>query len=142
MTEAEWLACENTKPMLEYLDGKASNRKLCLFAAWCCRAIWSHMKKSSRRSVEVTERFLEGRASETVLEAAIAKATAAFEETSENTIEHHITFAASLGGMEEQFRCLAFGTFPPVRANGVVPTAERCSAQRPVAHPSGIRAEE
>jgi hypothetical protein len=47
-----------------------------------------------------------------------------------------------LGGMEEQFRCLAFGTFPPVRANGVVPTAERCSAQRPVAHPSGIRAEE
>jgi hypothetical protein len=96
MTEAEWLACVDTKPILEYLDEKGSNRKLCLFASWCCRTIWCHMKKSSRRSVEVAERFFEGRARETVLKAAIAKATAAFEETSENTIEHSITLAASL----------------------------------------------
>jgi hypothetical protein len=46
--------------------------------------------------VEVTERFFERRARETVLKAAIAKATAAFETTKENTIEHYITLAASL----------------------------------------------
>ena len=31
MTEQEWLACEKPTPMLEFLHGKASNRKLRLF---------------------------------------------------------------------------------------------------------------
>ncbi len=96
MTEAEWLVCEESKPMLELVHDRASQRKLCLFAAWCCRCIWRHMRKRSRRSVEVTERFFEGRTRQTVLDVAIAESTAAFEETPENTIEHLITLAASL----------------------------------------------
>jgi len=39
MTEAEWLACNDPEPMLAFLQGKARNRKLRLFAAACCRLV-------------------------------------------------------------------------------------------------------
>jgi hypothetical protein len=37
MAEAEWRACTDPKPMLEFLRGKASERKLRLFVVACCR---------------------------------------------------------------------------------------------------------
>ena len=38
MTEAEWLACNDPTPMLEFLRDKASERKLRLFFCACCRS--------------------------------------------------------------------------------------------------------
>src|SRR5262249_5018940 len=39
VTESEWLASQHPEPMLEFLRGRASDRKLRLFALACCYAI-------------------------------------------------------------------------------------------------------
>ncbi len=58
MTEAEWLNCGYSYDMLDQLAGKASDRKLRLFASACCRALWHFIVDSNcRNAVEMSERF-------------------------------------------------------------------------------------
>ena len=65
MTEAEWLACADPTPMLEFLRGKASDRKLRLFACACVRRIWRLLCAGEcRNAVEGTELYADGRLSE------------------------------------------------------------------------------
>ncbi len=63
MTEAEWLAIEDPTPLLKFLRGEVSNRKLRLFAVGCCRRLWHLMlSERSRTAIEVAERFADGQA--------------------------------------------------------------------------------
>jgi hypothetical protein len=80
MTEAEWLGCTEPHKMLEYLGGGASERKLRLFAAACCRRLWRYPLEtgdehkawaaSVRDAVGLGERHADGQATPEELDAA------------------------------------------------------------------------
>jgi hypothetical protein len=64
MTEAEWLACTDPRPMLQYLRGKASGRKMRLFLVACVRLVWEQLSDPAmRKTVETAERYADGLAS-------------------------------------------------------------------------------
>src|SRR3954471_12612292 len=51
--------------MLEFLRGKASDRKLRLFAAACCRRVWGRLSnKYSCKALVVAERYADAEVSE------------------------------------------------------------------------------
>jgi hypothetical protein len=63
MTESQWLACSNPEPMLEFLRGKVSDRKLRLFTCACCRRIWDLIDvPDCHKAIEVGELYVEGKA--------------------------------------------------------------------------------
>jgi hypothetical protein len=64
MTEAEWLASADPKPMLEFL-GEASDRKLRLFGAWCCAYhLGGYLTPPEQTVLKAYERRLDGQLSD------------------------------------------------------------------------------
>jgi hypothetical protein len=62
MTEAEWLACEDPERMLLFLQRKASNRKLRLFAITSFRQVPELCGQEWTWAVQVAEQHADGRA--------------------------------------------------------------------------------
>jgi YD repeat-containing protein len=60
MTEADWLACTDPKPMLEFLANKISERKRRLFGCACCRRRWADLNELTRPLIEAGERHADG----------------------------------------------------------------------------------
>ena len=76
----EWLECTDPVPMLQCLRGRASERKLLLFACACCRRVWDLLSdRRSRQAVELAERFADGDVPPEALEAAVRAARQAYE---------------------------------------------------------------
>jgi hypothetical protein len=61
MNEAEWLVCTDPWKMLEFLERRASRRKLQLLAAACCRRAWSlSTDPRHREAIDMAERAADG----------------------------------------------------------------------------------
>jgi hypothetical protein len=64
MDEEQWVSCTDPIPILEFLRGRASDRKLRLFAVACCRRVWHLFEDGrTRGAVEMAERYADGLAS-------------------------------------------------------------------------------
>ncbi len=73
MTEAEWLAATDPRPMLQFLEaaGRLTGRKARLYGVACCRRVWDRLTHEGHRpAVEAAERFADGLAGEDELGAA------------------------------------------------------------------------
>jgi hypothetical protein len=97
MTETEWLACADPKSMLKFLRGKASDRKLRLFAVGYCRSIWPSLKSiRSRRAVETSELYADGRTDRKSMRAAGNAAMAATRDAhASRSLAEWMTIAAA-----------------------------------------------
>lgn len=61
MTETEWRTCDDPDRMLAFLQDRASDRKLRLFAVACCRRVWDRLPAlCCRDAVVAAERFADG----------------------------------------------------------------------------------
>jgi hypothetical protein len=62
MTEEEWLAATDPAPMLDFLQGKASDRKLRLFACACSLRMGDSLGQDARSLIAFAEEYADGRA--------------------------------------------------------------------------------
>jgi hypothetical protein len=116
MTEADWLAGTDPAALLAWVSGRASERKLRLFACACCRALGPHLTGAlGIQAVEVAEAFADGHA------AAWELGRAHWRSTSPVSAAAALPDAARAA---EQASRLALARLAGVRAAGKAATAE------------------
>ena len=81
MNETEWRTCTIPWAMLCFLEPRASDRKLQLFAAACCRRAWALAADPCQRElVEGAERFADGLQSQDELDGLAISQTRSLHE--------------------------------------------------------------
>jgi len=100
MTEAEWLACEDPTPMLEFLQGQVSERKLRLFAVACSRRIWKLLANEPRQWIEVAEQYADGLVTQKELNNAATVAKQAVGGRSANLAANADAFSATYAAVD------------------------------------------
>jgi hypothetical protein len=79
VTEQEWMTCNDPGPMLDFLQGKATDRKMRLFAVACCRRVWYLLSdERSRSAVHAAEHYADGLTTPAELTAAQRQAMLAY----------------------------------------------------------------
>lgn len=104
MTEQEWFDCTELQTMLEWLKGRAGNRKMRLFGCACCRRAWHLLTDDrSRAAVEACEAFADGRIDQAALRRAHQAAHDAVEANVETWLDENLTpFDAVRTNAEEE----------------------------------------
>jgi hypothetical protein len=130
MTEAEWLNGTDPAAMLEYLRGKASDRKMRLFACACVRPVWHLLEdERNRKAVEAAEGYADRQITADELKAAYEAAWDAAWNAAP-AVARHAVFAA--------FREAAFAAFRGVAWARNALLARAWEGERAVAgHASG-----
>jgi hypothetical protein len=91
MTEQEWLEELDDVQMLHYLKGKASDRKLRLYAVACCRVLlWPVLNGPCRAAVEAAERHAEGLAGVAEMAAAGRRADESWDDREGVVIDQEV----------------------------------------------------
>jgi hypothetical protein len=134
MTEAEWLAAIDPTLMLEFMRGKASDRKLRLFACAWGFDVWKRMlDERSRKAILTAELFADGLVDSISLRVAFDGATAATKaltwasqvavtasyegydmDRAISQIEHELGGTKRVQSTCERLRCLFGNPFRPV----------------------------
>jgi hypothetical protein len=95
MTESEWQACTDPLPMLEFVKGRVSDRKLRLFAVACCRQGWRRLTDPYLRlAVETAEQYADNEAGQEEL----SKTRAAAWSVGQTRQEHAMAAARAAVG--------------------------------------------
>jgi hypothetical protein len=117
VTEAEWLTCSDPQPMLDFLRGKASNRKLWLFACGCCRRHPPLLADARcRAALEVGERYADGEASPDELAEASEEAFCRRADLSGAGVSEAIAIAAAFAVVDPAQRDPNLGVMTVVEA--------------------------
>jgi hypothetical protein len=123
MTPEEWAGCTDPKKMLELQGGRASDRKLRLFACACCRCIWPLLDdERSRAAVAVAERVAVG----PVDARQVARAAEGADQA--NRLAYYLDKTASveIHASGAALNAVGAGPFTPQRAEAVADQAAEC----------------
>jgi hypothetical protein len=127
VTEEEWLESAEPTPMLKFLAGKASIRKMRLFAANCCYRIWSQLSDERLRTAALTAASsADGWATETELEEARATARQ-LANTSADAFRRAI-IVGGWGNQAESEAAMAVAHCTESNVTEIGKTAQRASA--------------
>jgi hypothetical protein len=104
MTESEWWRSADPKPMLDFLAGKLSYRKLWLFACGCCRRHPGLLADARcRRAVEVAERYADRQASHEELQDASEEAFCRRAGLARHSAEEAAAMAAAFAIVDPKY---------------------------------------